>query len=549
MNTPTTLLTLALLLGGATASAQTVTVTTSANVIDIDYFTGTIADLPGPDGKVSFLEAIVATNHTPGHQTIAFNIPQSDWGLQFLYPGCAVLVAGANGFNATDSVTIDGTTQTAFTGDTNPTGNEVAIYLPFGTLGASLGGDGSSLLGFHAGEWSVWGDNAQVVGNTGGMHINLSGDFGLIEGNEAGTIKIDGGSNAIVVGNTMQRVRIWGGANNQVGGPSPTDRNYITGYGTTNSEGLPAGTDVELWQTLNTVIENNYIGTTPDGMSQGNQFQTMGIEVDDGNVGLRVRNNLIAGVLGHGQGPHWAGTLWGWAIYFQGNGSDVEFSGNTIGLDAAGNPTLPSVWGVHTGASTYGDVRFLDNVVAGHYFNGVTVGQATAAVRLAGNSIYANAWSGSGFLGIDLLGPTQATGVTPNDPLDADLGGNGLQNFPDLLVATLQGGQVRVAGTLHSSALDVFVVEFFASPNCDPSGHGQGEFFLGATTVATDSSGDASFDVALPATAPQGWWITSTATLDSNGATSEFSACVPLVGPSPSAKGTSVMQGRPKWRP
>lgn len=106
---------------------QTVTVTTSQDVIDVNFFTATIADLPGPDGKISFLEAIIATNNTPGHQTIAFNIPQSDWILQFLYPGCAVILSGPNGFYATDSVTIDGTTQTAFTGDTNPDGAEVAV--------------------------------------------------------------------------------------------------------------------------------------------------------------------------------------------------------------------------------------------------------------------------------------------------------------------------------------------------------------------------------------------------------------------------------------
>ena len=99
---------IALTLLSSAAAAQTVTVTTGADVIDIDYFTGTIADLPGPDGKVSFLEAIVATNHTPGHQRIAFNIPQSEWTLQFLYPGCAVIMSGPNGFLATDSVTIDG---------------------------------------------------------------------------------------------------------------------------------------------------------------------------------------------------------------------------------------------------------------------------------------------------------------------------------------------------------------------------------------------------------------------------------------------------------
>ena len=38
--------------------------------------TGTIADLPGPDGLVSFSEAMIAANNTPGADTIAFAIPR-----------------------------------------------------------------------------------------------------------------------------------------------------------------------------------------------------------------------------------------------------------------------------------------------------------------------------------------------------------------------------------------------------------------------------------------------------------------------------------------
>lgn len=513
----------------ATAAAQTVTVTTSADVIDIDYFTGTIADLPGPDGKVSFLEAIVATNHTPGHQRIAFNIPQSEWILQFLYPGVAVIMSGPNGFLATDSVTIDGASQTAFTGDTNPLGAEVAIYRPFGTFGASLGGDNSILTGFHSGEWSVGGDNCIVTGNTGGMHINVGGANTLVEGNDAGTIKVDGGTNIVVTGNTLSRARVWSSTNTRIGGFGPGERNFITGYGTTNSEGLPAGADIELFSTTGTVIENNYIGTTPDGLAQGNQFQTMGVKVATGNVGLRVRENLIAGVLGHGTGPHHAGQLFGWAVYFEGTGSDIEFTNNTIGLDALGQPTLPSVWGVHTGASDYDDVRFLDNVIAGHYFNGVTVGKNTDGCRLSGNVIYGNATSGAGFIGIDLETVNAATGVSLNDPLDADLGGNGQQNFPVLSTAHVDSAGTHVFGTLDSAPSSIYTIELFASPACDATGYGQGQRVLGSLTTTTDATGHASFAGLVQASAA-GWVVTATATLEPLGSTSEFSACAPIVG-------------------
>ncbi len=41
--------------------------------------TATVADLPGPDGHISFGEAMIASNNTPGRQTIGFAIPTSEW--------------------------------------------------------------------------------------------------------------------------------------------------------------------------------------------------------------------------------------------------------------------------------------------------------------------------------------------------------------------------------------------------------------------------------------------------------------------------------------
>jgi hypothetical protein len=49
--------------------------------------------------------------------------------LQYVYPGRAVLTgSGGSNRHATDQVTIGGTTQTAFTVDANPDGNELASY-------------------------------------------------------------------------------------------------------------------------------------------------------------------------------------------------------------------------------------------------------------------------------------------------------------------------------------------------------------------------------------------------------------------------------------
>ena len=148
-----------------------------------------------------------------------------------------------------------------------------------------------------------------------------------------------------------------------------------------------------------------------------------------------------------------------------------------------------------------------------------------AAIRVSGNSIY-----GNGDMGIDLLPNTWTVGHTENDPLDADVGANWLQNHPDIFEATGLGQTIHLVGQLQSEPLGTYTVEFFASPACDPSGFGPGQMFLGTTSVTTDAAGDATFDVSLPAVVQAGGVITSTATVEPLGATSEFSGCVTVVG-------------------
>ncbi len=534
----TTLLTgaLAALLSAASASAQTITVTIGDDIVDVDWQTATVADLPGPDGEVSFSEAMIASNHTAGVQTIAFNIPQSKWLMQWLFPGRAVLKTTAGVFwIASAPVIIDGRTQTAFTGDTYADGNEVTVYGGDFVLNAN----NCELYGFDTVPVTLGGQGGRIEGNTGQMAITLFDATGaLIKDNEASTIKIDRSNNNVLVGNTMQRVRIWGfdssylAVGNRVGGPNLADRNFITGYGTHSSEGFPSGSAIELFNTSGTVIENNYIGTTPDGMAIGNIACSVGVQFMAQNDGTILRQNLI-GILGHGTGPHYAGTLWGWALRFEGTGDGIVVQGNTIGLDATGAATLGSVWGIDAGdgylAASYtnltlgGSLPGEGNEIAGHYLNGITVGKSVDGVRISGNSIHDNGW-----LGIDLVPSGFGYGVDANDPGDLDDGGNGLQNFPVLNQALDLGGSTWVSGSLSSTAGDDFTVELFASPTADDSGFGEGELFLGSLSVTTDGSGNADFGTLLSQPVPAGWVISATATLEPIGSTSEFSQAITI---------------------
>src|ERR1041385_1093800 len=59
-------------------SGEIITVTTLNDVSD---FSGLqqVNDLPGPDKRVSFREAVTAANNTAGPQTIAFAIPVAEF--------------------------------------------------------------------------------------------------------------------------------------------------------------------------------------------------------------------------------------------------------------------------------------------------------------------------------------------------------------------------------------------------------------------------------------------------------------------------------------
>jgi hypothetical protein len=165
------------------------------------------------------------------------------------------------------------------------------------------------------------------------------------------------------------------------------------------------------------------------------------------------------------------------------------------------------------------------NIIAFNETTGVRVHALATGVRMMGNSIFSN-----GGIGIDLQSNTGVSEPNPNDAGDLDNWGNGLQNFPVLDSAESGVSSTRVVGSLSTMPSRAYTIEFFASPDCDPSGYGEGKVFLGCTSVTTDASGGASFDETLATATPDGWVVTSTATEDLTGNTSEFSLCVVSTG-------------------
>jgi T5SS/PEP-CTERM-associated repeat protein len=199
---------------------------------------------------------------------------------------------------------------------------------------------------------------------------------------------------------------------------------------------------------------------------------------------------------------------------------DNLIQNNFIGTDITGTNLLGNAAdGVFAAFCFSNTVQ--SNVIAGNHSRGVNLSNlGVTSLAVLGNSIFGNA-----SLGIDL----NSNGRTDNDVGDGDPGANLLQNFPVISGVAIGGGNVTLSGTLNSGTNAGYRLEFFSNPSCDESGNGEGQTFLGFTNVTTDGSGNANF--ALTLANPSGGAVFTATATDTNGNTSEFSACASVSGP------------------
>jgi hypothetical protein len=333
------------------------------------------------------------------------------------------------------------------------------------------------------------------------------------------------------------------------------------------------GNGLRLSVAPNTIVQGNYVGTDITGTdSLGNESSGIAVRVSDGTlVGGTIpeAGNLVSANNGGG-------------IFLQGDWESVAIVGNRVGVDARGGPTLgnavagiiidgdgwtvggselgegnvvganfgPGVWVDGRDATILGNFVGVDEIGAdignrGHGIFVDTQGRNTVIGGTespgAGNNIANNGGSGihveqnlrdvafwyqnsiydNERLGIDLVDRNDGDdGVTPNDQDDRDGSGpNEYQNFPEL--AKNADGTVQV--TLDSAPNMTYRVEYFGSPICDATGHGEGKVFLFAEEVTTDGEGVFSASRSISTLAGQES-LTAVAIDPVNGA-SEFSMC------------------------
>jgi CSLREA domain-containing protein len=460
-------------------------------------------------GGGSLRSCIDYANVNPG-TTISFNIANSD---------PAYITSGGNSWwrispgGALPDITaagtvIDGTTQAANYGsDTNSLGPEIEID----GSGAGAGASGLTV--------NVPGGTATVrhlvVDNFSESGIHLQGGSTLVTGSYIG-LEPDGNT---LAGNNTSTTSYHGGvrivsAGNTIGGTTAADRNVISGN-------TLAGIVMFSAAATGNQVLGNYIGTDAGGtLDRGNISDGEGIEIqlaDSNTIGgtSAGARNVISGNASDG-------------MEIDGSTNNV-IQGNYIGTDFTGTVAIPNDRdGIDinsdgatgsTGNLVGGTVPGAGNLISGNTLNGVELRDDTVVGATTNNSILGNIIYGNGQLGIDL----NPVGVTANDAGDGDIGPNALQNYP-VITAVVSGGiSTTVTGTLNSQPASTFRLEFYSTANPDPLGYGEGESFLGTTTVTTDGAGDTSFTVNFPTGLLPGDYVTATAT-GPTGSTSEFAA-------------------------
>ncbi len=396
----------------------------------------------------------------------------------------------------------------------------------------------------------VFGGNNSVTGSlistNSGHGVNLAGGTNSFVGNIislniGGGVLIDGDNNTFsndtISANLADGVDIAGSGNALVN--STIVSNLDVGVNVGVSTGITNNNNVFSGDTLSA---NGADGLVLDGNTNHLVSSTISSNAGDGVVVSGIANviggpasgagNVIIGNTGNGIKIAGASAFSAEVLLLPADDNIVQ--GNFIGTDAAGtnalsntesgiliDGTILEASGNLIGGTSAGQ----GNTIAFNGSNGVTVVSNAVDNAIFGDSIFSNAVLGID-LGADGVTPNHAFGVFPSGP-------NNFQNFPVLTAATCSNGGVLIQGSItNSGSATTAHLEFFANIDCDPSGFGQGQVFVGSADVTTDTSGGATFSVAFTNADLVGEFITATAS-DSSSNTSEFSACLQVVDNQP----------------
>lgn len=441
----------------------------------------------------------------------------------FSQPGSSANTSALSGINSVLLIEIDGSLA----------GNADGLLINHTTMS----GVGTTVRGLVINRFATMGRAGIRMTGTG--NHNIEGNFigtdvagliarpnfaGVVTGVGADNVGIGGvlpATRNLISGNTMQGIALDSDDNIVIGNLIGTDRTGVVGLGN--------GIGVQLSATAasNQIGDFGLIFSPATNVISGNL--SGGVIIDVGSVDHSILGNRIGvGIdglteLGNGTGP---------GISISGNGATlvnnhVSANASGIALNAVTDTTIQAniigtkgnigagIIIVDSNNNFIGGTIPQGNEIQGNGGPGILViaSQGTAN----GNRILANSIDANGGFGIELVN-----------------GANFSQNAPSLDSVTGTSNN-HVIGSLVGIPLTAYHIEFFASPRCDPSGNGEGDFFIGTLDAASDFGGLLLFDEVVGAVEGRPY-ITATAT-DPNGNTSEFSNCVlnrqQIVAPAP----------------
>ncbi len=388
----------------APALAATFVVDVTTNLSDAAAGNGACADV---NGACSLRAAIEEANALPGADTITFAIPGS--GIPAIPLGSLPTV--------TDTVTIDGTTQSAgrvaVTGTSNGFLLTIAandcvvrgmVFNGTGNVGLRLQSDGNVIEGNFFGTTD---DGTAAQGSLVVLAIQVQGGSDDRIGGAAlaarnvvtgpsGAIRVDAGSGHVIEGNligvdvtgtsgiggTAAGVRVFGGSAT-VGGTAPGAGNVISGFGQSG---------VQL-DTPGSLVQGNRIGTDADGLAP----------IPNG-IGLLCNfcGDVTLGGTAAGAGNLVSGNGDDGIQITQNAAADMAVQGNRVGTDAAGSFAIPNEgYGLRiTGASEAqigGASAGARNLISGNLLDGIFITKFVT-VAATGNVIHGN------FIGTDATG-------------------------------------------------------------------------------------------------------------------------------------------------
>jgi large repetitive protein len=400
------------------------------------------------------------------------------WARVAVFGGARNVISG----NGEQGVTISDPT----TGGNIVAGNYIGVD-PTGTVPLPNGWSGVEI--FDGGEGNLIASNL-ISGNLnhGVLIDGVGAANNVVWGNFIG---VDA-SGTTAIPNGWAGVCLYSGAQSDfIGGTVPSARNLISGNGNQGVALLFAGVDANR-------IQGNFIGLDASGM----------MAIPNGWSGVDIYSGPSGNVVGGpGGARNFISGNGNYGILIDYGSQQNRVVGNTIGLNAANNATVPNAFAgiqLFAGAvsNQIGGLSFGDaNLISGNSSDGVQLADAATSNNVVrGNSIVGNAGAGIGLYS----------------------GANHSAIAPSLTGAAL-GTNTVVRGTLTSLASTTFQIDYYANPA--PAAGAEGMTYLGARSVTTSAGGTATFTNGLGALIPAGRVITATAT-DPDGNTSAFSGGV-----------------------